>query len=382
MNIKSVETIILKSDLDTPFAFSQGWVGKRVCTLVKITTDDGLVGWGEGFAQGLEPPEICAATIDTAFAPMLIGRNPLDTEKLWFEMYNRSRDFGRKGSVMAAISALDIALWDIAGKAYGQPVYQLLGGAVRDNITPYATGFYRVQGQGEAERLADEALAHFEAGFTHMKVKLGFGVDDDIAVMAAIMRQVQGKGIQIMVDSNHAYGRHEALRLGYVLDDYDLRWYEEPVIPEDLAGYAECRSKLKTPIAGGENEHGLHGFKALFESRAVDIAQPDVGSCGGLTAMRHIAVLAHSFGVEVNPHVWGSSVAQAASVHVLASLPVAHHSLFARQPILEYDRSDHPFRQHLVAAPLSLDKGVVTINQNPGLGIDIQQDCIDRYRVN
>ena len=114
-----------------------------------------------------------------------------------------------------------------------------------------------------------------------MKVKLGFGVDDDIAVMAAIMKQVQGKGIQIMVDSNHAYGRHEALRLGYVLDDYDLRWYEEPVIPEDLAGYAECRSKLKTPIAGGENEHGLHGFKALFESRAVDIAQPDVGSCGG-----------------------------------------------------------------------------------------------------
>ena len=382
MKIKSVEAMILKSDLDTPFAFSQGWVGTRVCTLVKITTDDGLVGWGEGFAQGLEPPEICAAAINTAFAPMLIGRNPLDTEKLWFEMYNRSRDFGRKGSVMSAISALDIALWDIAGKAYGQPVYQLLGGAVRSEVIPYATGFYRLQGQGEAERLAEEADAHFEAGFNHMKVKLGFGVDDDIAVMARIMKQIQGKGIQVMVDSNHAYGRQEALRLGYALDEYDLRWYEEPVIPEDLTGYAECRSKLKTPIAGGENEHALHGFRALFESRAVDIAQPDVGSCGGLTAMRHIAVLAQSFGVEVNPHVWGSSVAQAASLHVLASLPVAHHSLFARQPILEYDRSDHPFRQHLVAAPLSLDKGVVKINHAPGLGIDIQQDCIDRYRVN
>ena len=147
MNIKSVETIILKSDLDTPFAFSQGWVGKRVCTLVKITTDDGLVGWGEGFAQGLEPPEICAATIDTAFAPMLIGRNPLDTEKLWFEMYNRSRDFGLKGSVMAAISALDIALWDIAGKAYGQPVYQLLGGAVRERLPPMQPGFTGFRGR-------------------------------------------------------------------------------------------------------------------------------------------------------------------------------------------------------------------------------------------
>ena len=382
MKIKSVESIILKSDLDTPFAFSQGWVAKRVCTLVKIITDDGLVGWGEGFAQGLEPPEICAAAIDHAFAPLLIGQNPLDTEKLWFEMYNRSRDFGRKGSVMAAISAVDIALWDIAGQAYGQPVYQLLGGAVRDEITPYATGFYRLKGQGEAGRLAEEVTAHFEAGFRHMKVKLGFGVDDDIAVMAAIMKQVQGKDVQIMVDSNHAYGRTEALRLGYALDAYDLRWYEEPVIPEDLAGYAACRDKLKTPIAGGENEHALHGFKTLFEKEAVDVAQPDVGSCGGLTAMRHIAVLAHSFGVEVNPHVWGSSVAQAASVHVLASLPVAHHSLFARAPILEYDRSDHPFRQHLVSEPLSLDEGVVKINHKPGLGIEISQECIDRYRTN
>lgn len=382
MKIKSVEAIILKSDLDTPFAFSQGWVAKRVCTLVKITTDDGLIGWGEGFAQGLEPPEICAAAIEHAFSPLLIRQNPLDTEKLWFEMYNRSRDFGRKGSVMAAISAIDIALWDITGQAYGQPVCQLLGGVVRDEITPYATGFYRLKGQGEAGRLAEEATAHFDAGFRYMKVKLGFGVEDDIAVIAAVMKQVQGKGVQVMVDSNHAYGRAEALRLGYVLDEYDLRWYEEPVIPEDLAGYAACRAKLKTPVAGGENEHALHGFRALFEQGAVDIAQPDVGSCGGLTAMRHIVALAHSFGVEVNPHVWGSSVAQAASVHILASLPVAHHSLFARAPILEYDRSDHPFRQHLVAEPLSLDKGIVKINRKPGLGIEIRQDCIDRYRVN
>jgi len=382
MKIKSVEAIILKSELKNPFAFSQGWVANRVCTLVKIITDEGLIGWGEGFAQGLEPPEICAAAIDTAFAPMLIGRNPLDIEKLWFEMYNRSRDFGRKGAVMSAISAIDIALWDIAGQAYSQPVYQLLGGAVREKVTPYATGFYRLNGQGEAERLAEEAISHYEAGFTHMKVKLGFGVDDDIQVMSAIMKAVQGKGVQFMVDTNHAYGRYEALRLGYALDDYELRWYEEPVIPEDLSGYSECRAKLKTPIAGGENEHALHGFKTLFEQRAVDIAQPDVGSCGGLTALRHIAVLAHSFGVEVNPHVWGSSVAQAASLHVLASLPVAHHSLFSRQPIFEYDRSDHPFRQQLVADPLRFKEGVVSVSHRAGLGIDIQQSCIDRFQVN
>src|SRR5690606_29913179 len=148
--------------------------------------------------------------------------------------------------------------------------------------------------QGEAPRLADEALAHFEAGFRLMKVKLGYGVDDDIAVIRAVARAIEGRGVTLMVDTNHAYGRAEALRLGYVLDELDLRWYEEPVAPEDIDGYCELRARLRTPIAGGENEHTLHGFRELLGRHAVDIAQPDVGSCGGLTAARHIVALAQA----------------------------------------------------------------------------------------
>lgn len=382
MKIESVKVHVLQSPLAQPFAFSQGWVSRRSATLVEITTDSGITGWGEAFAQGLEPPQIAAAVIEHALAPCVVGSDPLATEVLWHRMYHQSRDYGRKGSVIAGISAVDMALWDIAGQHYGVPVYQLLGGAFRTQVQPYATGFYRISGLGEAARLADEALAHHAAGFQLMKVKLGYGVDDDIAVLAAIAKAVQGLGVSLMVDTNHAYGRAEALRLGYFMDDLDLRWYEEPVAPEDIDGYCELRSKLRTPIAGGENEHTLFGFRELLGRHAVDIAQPDLGSCGGITAARHIVALAQAHGIEVNPHVWGSAIAQAASLQVIAALPVAHHSVFARAPVLEYDRSLHPFRRELVTEPIELEEGSVAIPHKPGLGITVRRDTIERYRIN
>ena len=381
MRVADVRIHVLASPLAEPFAFSQGWVRQRSATLVEVITDEGVIGWGEAFAQGLEPPEIAAAVIDKALRPLVVGADPLDTEVLWHRMYHMTRDYGRKGSVVAAISAVDIALWDIAGKVRGEPIHALLGGAFRTRVQPYATGFYRIRGQGEAQRLAEEALRHFEAGFTLMKVKLGYGVDDDIACMREIARAIQGKPIRLMVDTNHAYGRAEALRLGRALDPYDLRWYEEPVVPEDLRGYAELRSKLSMPIAGGENEHTLYGFRELLAAGAVDIAQPDVGSCGGITAMRHIAALAQSHGVQVNPHVWGSAIAQAASLQVIAALPGAHHSLYAQEPVLEYDRSSHPFRNDLVADPVHLVDGWVDVPSRPGLGVEVNREMLERHKI-
>ena len=381
MKITGVEVHVLKSPLAEPFAFSQGWVRQRSATLVEVVTDDGVTGWGEAFAQGLEPPEIAAAAIEHALKPLLIGADPLATEVLWHRMYHATRDYGRKGSVVAAISAVDIALWDIAGRARGEPIHKLLGGAFRNRVEPYATGFYRIKGQGEAARLADEAVRHHEAGFRLMKVKLGYGVEDDIACMQAICRAIEGRDITLMIDTNHAYGRAEALRLGRALADCKLRWYEEPVVPEDLRGYAEMREKLTMPIAGGENEHTMYGYRELFAAGAVDIAQPDLGSCGGITAARHIIALAQSHGVAVNPHVWGSAIAQAASLQLIAALPVAHHSLFAQEPVFEYDRSSHPFRQHLITEPILQQGGWVTIPDGPGLGVEIDRAALEKYRV-
>lgn len=379
MKITDITVHVLKSPLETPFAFSQGWVRERSATLVEVKTDAGLTGWGEAFAQGLEAPGIAAAVIDKALRPLIIDEDPTDTEVLWHRMYSMTRDYGRKGSVIAAISAVDTALWDIAGKAAGVPIHKLLGGAFRDQVQPYATGFYRIRGQGEADRLVDEAHRHRENGFTLMKVKLGFGVRDDIDVMEKIAKALQGKDAQVMVDSNHAYGRADAMRLGRALNDYDLAWYEEPVVPEDIDSYVHLRKNLEMPIAGGENEHTLFGFRHLLNAGAVDIAQPDIGSCGGITAARHIMTMAHANGVQTNPHVWGSAIAQAASLQVIAAIPVTHHSIFASQPVLEYDQSDHPFRQELTAEPIQMNNGMVAIPDKPGLGIDVNRDILTRY---
>ncbi len=386
MKITELKIHVLKCPLDQPFAFSQGWVRQRCATLLEVFTDTGISGWGEAFAQGLEPPEIAAAVITHALQPLVIGADPLDTEVLWHRMYHQTRDYGRKGSVIAAISAVDTALWDIAGKFHGLPIHKLLGGAFRERVQPYATGFYRISGQGEAQRLADEALRHLDAGFSLMKVKLGYGVDDDIACMHAIGKALQGKTlrgkpVRLMVDTNHAYGRADALRLGHALAEFDLRWYEEPVVPEDLQGYVEMRQKLSMPIAGGENEHTLYGFREFIGAGCVDVAQPDIGSCGGITAGRHIVALAQAHGVQVNPHVWGSAIAQAAALQFIAAVPVAHHSLFAQEPVLEYDRSSHPFRQQLITQPLQLTDGWVDVPCGPGLGVEVDRSVLEAFRV-
>jgi len=212
-----------------------------------------------------------------------------------------------------------------------------------------------------------------------MKVKLGFGLDDDIEVMQAINNAVSDTSIELMIDTNHAYGRIEALQLGKALEAFNIRWYEEPVVPEDVDGYKELRNKLNIAIAGGENEHSAYGFNQLFKQAAIDIAQPDIGSCGGITAMRDIVAMAQANGVQVNPHVWGAAIAQAASLQMIAALPVTHHSLFPTEPILEYDRSSHPFRAQLIDSPWEVRDGKVAIPDGPGLGIKINMDVVEHY---
>jgi D-galactarolactone cycloisomerase len=381
VKITEIRAHVLRSPLEQPFAFSQGWVASRGATLVEVSTDEGVTGWGEALCQGLQPPEIAAAAVLSALKPLALGADPLQPEVLWHRMYHQTRDYGLKGAVIGAISGVDIALWDICGKVRRAPVAVLLGGMFRERVQAYATGFYRIRGQGEAARLAQEAAAHYASGFRAMKVKLGFGVEDDLAVMRAVREATRTLAYQAMIDTNHAYGVAEAIRLGRGIEDmgWTLRWYEEPVTQEDLDGYGEVRRALATPIAGGENEFTLFGFRELFARRAVDIAQPDICAAGGFTGCRHIAALAHAHGVQVNPHVWGSAVGQAASLQWIAALPAAHHSLNAQQPLLEFDTSSHPFREHLTDAPLRHKDGWVEVPQRPGLGIEVSREVLKKY---
>jgi D-galactarolactone cycloisomerase len=212
-----------------------------------------------------------------------------------------------------------------------------------------------------------------------MKIKLGFGVEDDIEVMEEIGRAIDRRGITLMIDTNHGYGYAEALRLGHALKDYNLRWYEEPVAQDDLDGYRALRANLGIPIAGGENEYTGYGFRTLLAAQAIDIAQPDIAAAGGFTACRHIVALCQAHGVQVNPHVWGSSVSQIASLHLYAALPIANPALFAAEPVLEYDCSAHPFRMQLVREPLVHDRGWLALPRKPGLGIEIDRRTLERY---
>jgi D-galactarolactone cycloisomerase len=380
MKIAQVRAHVLRSALEQPFAFSQGWVSSRGATLVEVQTDEGITGWGEALCQGLQPPEIAAAAIDHVLKDLVVGADPLQPEVLWHRMYHHTRDYGQKGAVIGAISGIDIALWDIAGKARREPVAKLLGGMFRTRVEAYATGFYRIKGQGEAARLAQEAEGHVAKGFRALKIKLGFGIDDDLAVMKEL-QFLSGSNREVMIDVNHAYSVADAIRLGRSLEDmgWRLRWYEEPVVQEDLEGYAEVRRALATPVAGGENEYTAFGFKQLLERRALDVAQPDLCIAGGFTGCRHIVALAHAHGVQVNPHVWASAVGQAASLQLIAAIPQANHALFARDILLEFDTSSHPFREHLTDMPLRQKQGWVEIAQKPGLGIEISMDVIRRF---
>jgi len=379
VKITQVRAHVLRSALEQPFAFSQGWVSSRGATLVEVQTDEGVTGWGEALCQGLQPPQIAAAAINHALRDLVVGQDPLQPEVLWHRMYHHTRDYGQKGAVVGAISGIDIALWDICGKVRKEPVAKLLGGMFRTKVEAYATGFYRIKGHGEAPRLTKEFETHCTNGFRALKIKLGFGVEDDLEVMRSL-KNVSRKQ-EVMIDTNHAYGVAEAIRLGRELEEmgWRLRWYEEPVVQEDLEGYAEVRRALATPIAGGENEYTAFGFKQLFSQRAVDVAQPDICIAGGFTGCRHIVALAHAHGVQVNPHVWASAVGQAASLQLIAAIPVANHALFPKDILLEFDTSSHPFRNELTSHPLRQKDGWVEIPQKPGLGIEVSREIIERY---
>ncbi|HVJ10088.1 MAG TPA: mandelate racemase/muconate lactonizing enzyme family protein, partial [Burkholderiales bacterium] len=200
MKITQVRAHVLRSKLEQPFSFSQGWVSSRGATLVEVQTDDGITGWGEALCQGLQPPEIAAAAINHALKDLVVGQDPLQPEVLWHRMYHYTRDYGQKGAVVGAISAIDIALWDICGKARNTPVAKLLGGMFRTKVEAYATGFYRIKGKGEAPRLTKEFETHSANGFRALKIKLGFGIADDLAVMRSLRDVARDK--EVMIDTN------------------------------------------------------------------------------------------------------------------------------------------------------------------------------------
>ncbi|WP_063691405.1 mandelate racemase/muconate lactonizing enzyme family protein [Bradyrhizobium stylosanthis] len=374
MKITGIRTHILEARLSQPFAYSRAWYDTRTAMLVEIETDAGLTGWGECYG----PARMTSAVVQT-IAPWLIGEDPLRSDVLWQTIYARLRDHGQKGVVIQGLSGIDIALWDIKGKHFGVPAYLLLGGAARKQVAAYATGLYRRKTGDPRKYLPEEAAGYVAEGFRAVKLKVGFGVEEDVAVTRAV-REAIGPDVALMVDANHAYDAVAAIRLGRLIEGCDIGWFEEPVPPEDVAGYRAVRSALSIPIAGGECEFTRFGFRDLFASHALDIAQPDTCAAGGLTECKKIADMGEAFGIRYNPHVWGTGIAIAASLQLLAVLP-SHTptSLAPQEPMLEFDRTEHPIRQAILKHPIEHANGIVRVPDGPGLGIEIDRDALARF---
>jgi len=364
--------------LDEPFGFSQWSYDQRNVLLVEVIADGGECGWGECYG----PAEVIQAAVASFYAPRLIGADPLATDVVWHAMWRASLDFARGGVMMAAMSGIDMALWDLKGRATGAPVCELMGGRYRDRVPCYATGMYfKEMPEAELiETLVAEAAGYYEQGFGAMKIKVGKNPAFDEKLIAAMRRALPDA--TLMADANHAYDLPEAIRVGKALDEHGYGWFEEPLSPEHPEFYRQLHETLDVPLAGGECEQTRYGFQRLLAPGGVQIAQPDLAYCGGPSEAVKIRTVASSLGVNVVPHVWGTMLNLAAATHLLAS---AYHEPGRAEDdgaMLEYDRTPNPLRDELFQTPLEIDGAGAAVPTAPGLGVVVDPEALQSLQVN
>jgi len=354
-------------------------------TLVRVETDGGLVGYGEAKATvgSLGVQRALATAIEQEMAPLLIGQDPLDIARLWELMYNGSRAhyalsrgrvfpiLGRRGISVSAISGIDIALWDILGQALGVPVHRLIGGKCHDRLPAYASG-----GWADEKGIGGQLMGYVErGGFRAVKMRVGV-MDGDVMTSVRRVRAARralGDGIDLMVDAHGTYSVAEAKRFCREVAGVRLAWFEEPVSPDNKPGCAEVRAATDIPIAAGESEFTRFDFRDLAELRAVDIFQPDLAICGGLTEGLRIAALAETYQFGLAPHMWGGAVMFAAGLQLCAVSPSAF--------IIEYSLGHNPLQHELAAEPILVEDGWIVVPDRPGLGITINEDFVKKYTV-
>jgi L-alanine-DL-glutamate epimerase-like enolase superfamily enzyme len=369
MKITDVKVIQLGVQLPKPLGLSKGReFNFRGAALVIIDTDEGLQGIGEGYG-----PEsfIIKTIIEQKLKPLLIGQDPLDIERLWHRMLTTTVYWDQKGQGVSAASGVDMALWDIAGKYYNVPIFKLLGGDARGNgkVQAYASDLF----WDTPEIMAESAREFALQGFPAVKTHLGRGRTEDEKRVKAIKDAI-GDSTELMIDINCGYNRVDALKVGKMLEKYDIYWYEEPLSPYDIAGLAYLKNKLDIPIATGENEYTKWGFKELFLKNAVDFAMPDIMRCGGITETKKICALAEAFNVICTLHNYTTGVGLAATLQVMACTSNCEW--------LEFDVTDYALYESLLKNPLEIDgKGMVKIPTDPGLGVELKDNLVDQYLI-
>jgi L-alanine-DL-glutamate epimerase-like enolase superfamily enzyme len=364
---------MLSGTLEKPIQFGIGAFPTFSATLVEVTTDDGITGIGECIVR--KAPQVTKAVVDQLLAPVVIGRDPHDAEGLWDEMFRQLRGWGHyRGFVFEGISGIDTAVWDLLGKAAGLPVYKVLAGAGRHSVPCYASSVYFA----DIPDMVKEAEAQIASGHTAIKVKIGRGAAlggrrTDVASVRAI-RAALGPGVDIMLDVNSAYDAATAIAVGRALEASDIAWLEEPVPPDDLEGYRRVRRGQAIPVAAGESEFGVFGFRELIQRGAIDVLQPDVARVGGLTGARRVGALAHAHNLRYAPHTgFSAGVAHLASLHVAASVPnlLTYEYFYAPNPLRDIFAQPFPQPQ----------RGMIELPQAPGLGLELDEKLLRKFEV-
>ncbi|MBK5330644.1 MAG: mandelate racemase/muconate lactonizing enzyme family protein [Ilumatobacteraceae bacterium] len=350
--------------------------------LVRVEVAGGLVGWGESKAA-VGSAGTCAALvscINEELGPQLVGQDARRITRLWEEMYNGSRAhyslsrgrtfpaLGRRGLNVAAISGVDMALWDLLGKSLGAPVVDLWGGACRAEMPLYASG-----GWADTAGIGAELNGYVGRGFSAVKMRVGVmdgDVDTSIARVAAA-RSALGPGIGLMVDAHGTFSASEAKRFAAGVEQFGVRWFEEPVSADDRRGAATVRSSTSIAIAAGESEFTRFDFRDLIEMEAVDVLQPDLAICGGPTEGRRIAALAEAYQLELAPHCWGSALSFSAGMSLAFASPAA--------TVIEYSLGANPFLHELPEETIDVADGRVVAPTRPGLGVTPRQEFIAEH---
>lgn len=372
MKITDVEALVLRMPvIDVNAADST-----QDALIVRVHTDTGLVGLGEVDASPTVTKAIIDAppshSISSGLREILLGQDPRDVEHLWDRMYEGSIFFGRRGAAIMAMSGIDLALWDILGKSLGVPVYRLLGGARRNSIPAYASTLMPDTPEEAEEHASDLA----KQGFSAIKFGWGpFGKDADLDVeLVSAVRRGAGDDVEIMLDIGFGWRNADhAIDMTRRIAKYRPYWIEEPLWPDDLDGYAQLADAVDVPIAAGEENTTRYEFTDLLDRGRVDIVQPDLARCGGLTEGRRIAALAHARGRPVVPHAWSTGIVSAASLHLIATIPDA--------TFLEYCVRPNPLNTDLLKNPVVVVDGVAKVPQAPGLGIELNEAELERYGV-
>ena len=365
MKITDVELIQLAKDADHPHRNAKQARSRRVASLVRVTTDEGIDGLGEAWCD----PALAAGVVLGKLRPQVLGEDPFNVEGIWRRAFDGSPMYDPKGAAVAGMSGIDIACWDIMGKALGVPVCKLIGGRCRTTIEAYASDLHWREDPSDMARLA---AGFVERGFRHVKTHVGVDARDDVRRVRAI-REAIGPEVSLMVDINTGFDRPTAISFGRRIAEHGIEWYEEPLPPVDLDGLAVVRAATGLPIAAGENEYTRFGFREMFEKGGVDVAMPDVARAGGITEAKKICAVAEAFGVVVSPHNYSSGVCSAATLHLLAATPGAGP--------LEWDTVDSSIVDELFLEPVRVTDGQVEVPDRPGLGVHLPDELRRKYAL-